>query len=339
MEPLSISQTGFIEALLKLLRERESFVVTSHARPDGDAIGSALGMMHLLEGMGKQVTVAFADPLPAIYRWLPGAERIQSTLPVTAPDAAILLECDRVERTGFDPVDFKRMGAELTINVDHHLSGRPFADFNWIDPQACAVGAMVYDLAASEIAVASGVEITVAMATCLYTAVMTDTGSFSYPSTCAGTFAMVGHLVERGANPSGIAHAVYFSNPASKIRLLGAALSNMRIEKLNAGGEVAWSWITQQEMERAGADVEDCEGVVNYLIGIAGVQVAVFLRELPEGTQFRLSLRSQGDVDVARVAERFGGGGHRIASGCTLDGPLESAMACLVAELRLGRNG
>ena len=334
MQPLTISQTDSIAALLGLLRERKSFVVTSHARPDGDAIGSALGMMHLLEGMGKQVTVAFADALPAIYRWLPGEERIERALPATAPDAVILLECDRVERTGFDPADFERMGAELTINIDHHLSGRTFADFNWIDPQACAVGAMVYDLA-----VASGVEITGAMATCLYTAVMTDTGSFSYPSTCAGTFAMAGHLVERGANPSGIAHEVYFSNPASKIRLLGAALSNMRIEKLDAGGEVAWSWITQQEMERAGADVEDCEGVVNYLIGIAGVQVAVFLRELPEGTQFRLSLRSQGEVDVARVAERFGGGGHRIASGCTLDGPLESAMASLLAELRLGRNG
>jgi phosphoesterase RecJ-like protein len=330
MQPLTISQTGSIETLLKLLRERESFVVTSHARPDGDAIGSALGLMHLLEGMGKQVTVAFADAIPGIYRWLPGVERIQSTLPAQAPDAAILLECDRVERTGFDPVDFERMGAELTINVDHHLSGRPFAEFNWIDPQASAVGAMVYD-----VAVASGVEITAAMATCLYTAVMTDTGSFSYPSTCAGTFAMVGHLVERGANPSAIAHAVYFSNPASKIRLLGAALSNMRIDRLKAGGEIAWSWITQEEMERAGADVEDCEGVVNYLIGIAGVEVAVFLREVPEGAQFRLSLRSQGSVDVATVAERFGGGGHRIASGCTLDGPLESAMARLMAELEL----
>jgi phosphoesterase RecJ-like protein len=318
-----------IAALLPLLHARESFVVTSHARPDGDAIGSALGLMHLLDGMGKRVTVAFADPIPVIYRGLPGVERIQVALPVATPvpDAAILLECDGFERTGFERAAFDRMGAGLTINIDHHLSGKTFASFNWIDPEACAVGAMIYDLA-----VASGTEITADMATCLYTAVLTDTGSFTYPSTVAATFALAEHLVKRGADANRIAQAVYFSNPPSKIRLLGAALGNMQIE-----GSVSWSWITQAEMARAGAEVEDCEGVVNYLIGIAGVEAAVFLRELPSRKEFRLSLRSKGEVDVAQVAERFGGGGHRNASGCTLDGPLDEAIERIVAELRLDR--
>jgi phosphoesterase RecJ-like protein len=245
----------------------------------------------------------------------------------SAPDTAILLECDSFERTGFERLAFERMDAGLTINIDHHLSGKLFAGFNWIDPEACAVGAMIYDLA-----VASGTEITAGMATCLYTAVLTDTGSFTYPSTVATTFALAEHLVERGADANRIAQAVYFSNPPSKIRLLGAALGNMQIE-----GSVAWSWVTQAEMARAGAEVEDCEGVVNYLIGIAGVEAAVFLRELPSRTEFRLSLRSKGEVDVAQVAECFGGGGHRNASGCTLHGPLNEAIERIVTELRPNR--
>ena len=315
---------------MELIAPRQSFLVTSHARPDGDALGSALGLMHLLDGMGKQVTVAFDDPIPAIYSWLPGVERIQRVL-ASAPDAAIVLECDRIERTGFELQAFTAMQAGLLINIDHHLSGRPFADFNWIDPEACAVGAMIYDLA-----VASGAKITPAMATCLYTAVLTDTGAFTYPSTTAATFALAEHLVESGADPSAIARKVYSSNRAAKIRALSVALGTMQIEN-----GVAWAWITVEQMEQTGAVVEDCEGIVNYLIGIEEVEVAVFFRELetdpahegPAGGQFRLSLRSKGKVDVAEVAARFGGGGHRDASGCTVEGPLEIAVSRLMAEL------
>jgi phosphoesterase RecJ-like protein len=313
-----------IAEILALLRGRQNFLITSHTRPDGDAIGSALGMMHLLEGMGKQAVVAFADPIPRGYAMLPGVERIMHALPEAAPDAIVLLECDRFARTGFDVADFERIGDAFTINIDHHRSGKKFASYNWIDPEAPAVGAMVYDLA-----VASGVAITPGMATCLYTAVLTDTGSFTYQSTTAATFALAAHLVERGADANEIAQAIYFSNPASKIRLLGAALRNVKIK-----GGVAWSWVTQPEMDEAGAEVEDCEGVVNYLIGIADVEAAAFLREQPGETAYRLSLRSKGDVDVAAVAESFGGGGHRNASGCNAEGTLEQVIARIVPALR-----
>jgi len=316
-----VLQADSIAALLTLIRERQSFLITSHARPDGDAIGSAVGLMHLLDALGKDVQVAFADPIPLIYGYLPGVTRIVHSLPTEPPDAAILLECDSIARTGFDYIP-----AKLTINIDHHKSGRDFADFNWIDSQASAVGAMLYDLA-----VASGVEISAAMATCLYTAVLTDTGSFTYSATTAKTFALAEHLVASGANAHEIAQAIYFSNPPSKIRVLGLALNNMVLD-----GEVAHAWITQEEMARAGAVPEDCEGVVNYLIGIAGIETAAFLRELPAVNgelEYRTSLRSKGSVDVSAVAERFGGGGHRNASGCTLPGPLDTARARVVAEL------
>ncbi len=309
-----------IARILRILRDHQSFLITSHARPDGDAIGSALGLMHLLEPMGKHVTVAFADRIPTMYRCLPRIERIVPDLPADVPEIAILLECDSIERTGFAAIE-----AGMTVNIDHHQSGRTFADFNWIDPAACAVGTMIYDLA-----IASGEEITPEMASCLYTALLTDTGSFTFACTDAATFGVAEHLLERGADSTGIAQAIYFSNPESKLRLLGAALSNLEVD-----GEIAWTFVTHDDMERAGAIVEDCEGIVNYLISILGVRAAVFLRELPSGNRFRLNLRSKGTVDVAEVAERFGGGGHRNASGCTIDGPLTDAVPQLVADLHL----
>jgi phosphoesterase RecJ-like protein len=168
------------------------------------------------------------------------------------------------------------------------------------------------------------------MASCLYAAVLTDTGAFTFACTDAFTFGLAEHLLERGADSTGIAQSIYFSHPESKVRLLGISLSNLEVD-----GEVAWTYVTLDDMERTNAIVEDCEGIVNYLISILGVRAAVFLRELPDGNRFRLNLRSKGSVDVAEVAERFGGGGHRNASGCTIDGPITHAAHVLVRELHL----
>jgi len=309
-----------IFALLCLLRERQTFLISSHARPDGDAIGSSLALMHLLESMGKDVVVAFSDPVPESFQCLAGVDRIVHELPDFTPDAAVLLECECVQRTGFPSID-----AHFTINIDHHLSGRNYADFNWIDPKACAVGAMIYDLAR-----AAEVPISKAMADCLYAAVLTDTGSFNYPGTTAATFELAAHLVDCGTSPNLIAQRMYFSNPVSKLRLLGAVLSNMQVRD-----GISWSVITLADMERTGASVEDCEGVVNHLIGIDEVEAAVLLRQQPERSEFRLSLRSKGsgNVDVSAVAECFGGGGHRNASGCTLTGTVEDVTDRILSAL------
>ncbi len=314
-----------IEALLEAFRASPRFILTSHARPDGDALGSVLALAEILDQLGRQTDVVFADPIPLIYKTLPNVQRIHHK-PSAADIAdhsipAILLECDGIARTGLLGLENRPL-----INIDHHASGRNFASVNWIDEHACAVGAMVY-----RIALAAKVEITPSMATCLYTSILSDTGAFTYSCTNADTFALVHDLALHGASPSKIARDVYFSNPASKIRLLGAALSNLQCD-----GKVAWAWVTRQEMERAGADAEDCEGVVNYLISIAGVESAVFLRELPDVNEFRLSIRSKGKIDVARVAESFGGGGHRSASGCTVGGPLGVATERILTQLRNG---
>jgi bifunctional oligoribonuclease and PAP phosphatase NrnA len=318
-----------IAVLLETFRSTSHFLITSHARPDGDAIGSVLALAEILDQLGCEADIVLADPVPFIYRNLPGVDRIRIAASAgngnkpTGDDntAVIILECDSIERTGLQGLQGRRL-----INIDHHASGRHFASVNWIDENACAVAELIHRLA-----IAAKVNITPSMATCLYTAILSDTGSFTYSSTNAKTFAMAHSLAMHGASPGQIASEVYYSNPASKIRLLGAALSNMQCD-----GPVAWTWVTSADMAFTGADAEDCEGVVSYLIGIAGVELAVFLRELDSTGQFRLSIRSKGKVDVAQIAESFGGGGHRSASGCTLDGPLSSATERILAQLRTG---
>lgn len=313
------SNAALIDPLLQVFRSTPHFLLTSHARPDGDAVGSVLALSGILEQMGCEVDIILADPVPLIYRSLPGVERIRRASTVAAGVPCILLECDGVERTGI-----AGLTGRLLINIDHHASGRPFGALNWIDPQACAVGAMIY-----QIAEASGAKITAEIATCLYTAILSDTGAFTYDGTDAATFALARDLTVSGAHPGQIARDIYFSSPESKIRLLGAALSRMRRE-----GQIAWSWITLQDLQDASAEVEDCEGVINHLIGVTGVEAAVFLREVPDSDRYRLSIRSKGALDVAKIAEHFGGGGHRTASGCTMTGPLEEAAERIVAQLR-----
>ncbi len=309
---------GAIAAILATFHAHERFLITSHARPDGDAIGSSLGAMYLLQALGKQVVVALADPVPRTFARLPGADRIVHIQPAMAAEVALVLECDSVARTGFD-----HLAAPLTVNIDHHRSGKAYATVNWIDPTAAAVGAMLYDLA-----VAAGVAISPAFATCLYAALLTDTVRFTIPSLTAETFALANRLMSLGADAAGVAEAVYHSVPPARMRVLGIALHHLQIE-----GPIAWSAVTLREIEVAGAVVEDCEDIVNYIIGIDGVCAGAFFRELQKD-RYRVSLRSKGRVDVAAVAERLGGGGHQNASGCTVEGPLSDLASQLTAALR-----
>jgi phosphoesterase RecJ-like protein len=308
-----------IDAVLEVVRRGRRFVICSHARPDGDAVGAMLACRLMLSQMGKHAELISADPVPQIYRGLPCAETIrQAGRLVGGYDAVILLECDGIARSRLQGLDDR-----FLVNIDHHASGRAFADVNWIDVDACAVAEMIYRLAKN-----AGVEVTPEMAACLYTGLLTDTGSFCYEGTDAHSFELARELVQCGADPAAIAREVYFSNPQSKMMLLGAALSNLRRE-----GRLAWLWVTHADMRRTGAAEEDCEGIVNYAIGIAGVEAAVLLRELPDG-RMRLSLRSKGRLDVAAIAAGFGGGGHLHAGGCTLEGPLESATTRILDTMK-----
>ena len=310
-----------LDRVLQEIRGRRHFVVTSHARPDGDAIGSALACGQILRRMGKQADVVMHDGVPRIYQNLPFADRVIQADVAPSSDAAIVLECDSIKRTLLGGLEDR-----FLISIDHHVSARNFAHVNWIDSSAMATAELVYRMARL-----AGVPIDPDIATCLYTALMTDTGSFMFEGVNEHTFALARELVLAGADPARCARHIYFGHSTAKLRLLGAALSNLHRE-----GPLAWIWVTQEQMERFGAREEDCEGLVNYALSIGDVQVAIFFRELPD-QRWRVSLRSKGEVNVSTVAEHFGGGGHKCASGCSLEGPLSAAVAQVIERLRAER--
>ena len=306
-----------IERVLQEIRARRRFVVTSHARPDGDGIGSALACGQILRIMGKDADVVMHDGVPRIYQNLPFADRVIQSDAVPANDAVILLECDSIKRTLLEGLE-----RCFLINIDHHASGRNFAHINWIDSRVMATAELVFRLARL-----ACVPVDRDIATCLYTALMTDTGSFMFEGTNEHTFTVARELVLAGADPASCARPIYFGHSTAKLRLLGAALSNLHRE-----GPLAWIWVTQEQMHRLGAREEDCEGLVNYALSMADVQVAIFFRELPDA-RYRVSIRSKGEVSVSPVAEHFGGGGHKCASGCSVDGPLAVAVSRIVERL------
>jgi bifunctional oligoribonuclease and PAP phosphatase NrnA len=307
-----------LDRVLQEIRIRRRFVVTSHARPDGDGIGSALACGQILRMMGKDAEVVMHDGVPRIYQNLPFADRAIQSNTVPENDAVILLECDGVRRTMLEGLE-----ECFLINIDHHVSGRNFGHINWIDSSVMATAELVFRLARL-----ACIPVDRDIATCLYTALMTDTGSFMFEGTNEQTFAVARELVLAGADPAQCARHIYFGHSTAKMRLLGTALSSLHRE-----GPLAWIWVTQEQMTRFAAREEDCEGLVNYALSIAEVQVAIFFRELPDG-RYRISLRSKGEVNVSTVAEHFGGGGHKCASGCSVDGPLALAVAQIVERLR-----
>jgi phosphoesterase RecJ-like protein len=308
-----------LDEVLNEIERRQKFILTSHARPDGDAVGSTLACAQILRSMGKQATVVLSDGVPTVYGPLPFADTVlRDTTQAPDAEAAIILECDSVARTRLTGLE-----RHYLINIDHHATARPFANVNWIDPNACATAEMIFRLARE-----AGVKISPEVATCLYTAVLTDTGSFCFPGTNEETFALAQELVRCGADPVRIAHYVYFSTHISKMRLLGAALNNLQRD-----GSLVWMHVDRGTMEHLQASEEDCEGLVNYALAIQGIEVALFFREQPDA-RFRVSLRSKGAVNVALVAEAMGGGGHSCASGCAAEGPLPVALAQVLEQLR-----
>ena len=316
------------EQIEAFLRAGAGLEVTSPARPAGDALGSLLAFAGILDQLGITCDLVLADPVPQVYGTLPGVGRIRVAPAIEAAHygGAVVLECGNLERTGM-----RGLEALPVFNLDHHFTGEAYGTLNWIDWDACAVAVLVYRLAQM-----LPVDVTPAMATCLYTAVFTDTGAFTYPGTASSSFSVASELIALGADADAVAHDVLYSVSAAQIRLLGTALSRMQILDT-----VAWSYVMQQDLADVGATDEDSEGTVTYLISIAGVHAALFLRELPTEPgmpmRFRVSLRSKSTLDVSAVAAMCGGGGHRTAAGCVLTGNLRDTVDLLLAGIERER--
>jgi phosphoesterase RecJ-like protein len=306
--------------ILRFIADHERFVVTSHARPDGDSIGSALALALGLESLGKTADVFGADPHPRPFGSLPAIDKIKVTDRVEGPyDGVLILECNDLKRPGLEGLD-----QYFVVNIDHHLNTNPFGDLNWVDSSAAAVGELIYHLL-----LAIDAPITPNIAINLYVAIFTDTGSFQYSNTSAKTFSIVADLVHRGARPSSVAQSIHMTQPQERIKLLGRLLNTLEI---HSSGKIASITLTQQMLEETGASPNDIEGMANYPLSINGVDMAAFFRQEPDGS-FRVSLRSQESHDVSMVARLFGGGGHKNAAGLSVDGPLEAAVVKVIGEL------
>jgi len=286
-------------------------------RPDGDGIGSSLGLYWLLKSLGKNAEVIACDEIPGAYQELPGVEDIRRVKAIDKQyDAVFIIECSDAFRPGITDLE-----KEFTVNIDHHATSEHFGTINWIDSTASAVGEMIYNLCK-----AIGGRITTEIAECLYMALVTDTGSFHYSNTTDRTLKVASELLKSGAKPAKIAEAVYNSYPWSRIELMRHVLATV---KRDPSGLVASMRQTLEMRKNAGAVDGDNNGFVNIPLAAKEVEAVVYTREVGPD-EYRVSLRSKGNINVAKVAEKFGGGGHKNAAGCRAVGDWDEIEAKLV---------
>lgn len=311
---------GSLGEVVAALCAHQTFVLTSHARPDGDAVGSTLALAIALESIGKRVTMVLRDPIPTPYRTFPEVSRVVIGDRVDVPaDAAVLLECSERDRPGLAGLDRYPL-----INIDHHLGNRMYGAANWFDPSAAACGEQVADLID-----ALGVPWTRAIAEHLYLAIATDTGSFRYGSMSKRTFDIVGRIAASGVSTAELSRQIFDSFTIGRVKLTGAILNAM---ELHHNGRLALLRFDDALLARCGAHTDDTEGLVNLPLGAREV-VAVALFKQQDDRTFRLSLRSKGHVDVRGVAGLWKGGGHTNASGCTIVGAFDEVRTAVVGAM------
>jgi len=293
-----------------VIRRGQRFIVASHARPDGDAIGSAMAMALALRALGKQATVVTDGVPPAFLQPFPEVAGIQITTAVTGTfDAALIMECSDLARTGVRGLD-----RSPVMNIDHHPGNKVYGAVNWIDESAAACGEMACTLID-----ALGVALSPEIATHVYLAILTDTGSFHFSHLSPRTYEIARRCVEAGANPQWIATTHYDSNNLARVRIFGAVMNAMVIADQ---GRVALLSITRKTMDDLGGTSDDLEGLINFPLTVKDIAAVAFFKEAGD-QDWRVSLRSKGNVDTGAIARQFGGGGHTNASGCSAKGTLD----------------
>jgi len=321
--------TAGVEEVLTELRSRERFLLTAHEGPDGDALGSLLGMHHLLGQLGKDSVMFMAAkefPLPVEYRFLPLEEVFHEPPADMADRAVIFLDCGNIDRM---PVDFLSDGDNFRINIDHHHDNTRFGDVNLVEIGASSTAEIVYDLA-----LALGAEITPEIASALYVGLITDTGKFMYENTNARTHRIAAELIEAGVAVDETYRRLYEHVPIEKLRLLSRALEGIR---RYCGDRLIVSYITASDYEASNAGEEMTEGIIDHLRSIEGTKVAALIRD--QGDRGRaarkVSLRSSGgEMDVSAMARAHGGGGHKRAAGFSTDLELEELVSFLCGEVK-----
>jgi phosphoesterase RecJ-like protein len=317
-----------LERVSAELRARDRFLLTAHEGPDGDALGSLLGMHHLLTQLGKDSVMFLASkefPLPIEYRFLPLEEVFHEAPADMADRTVIFLDCGNIDRM---PVDFLTAGGNDVINIDHHHDNTRFGDFNLVDVDASCTAEIVYNLA-----VLFGATISREMASALYVGLITDTGKFMYENTGADTHRVAAALIEAGVDIDDTYRRLYEHVPIEKLRLVARALDGIQ---RHCDDRLVLTYITAADYEATGAGEEMTEGVIDHLRSIDGTKVAAVIRDLGERGRAarKVSLRSsEGDVDVSAIARKNGGGGHKRAAGFSTDLELDELVEFLCGEV------
>jgi len=299
-----------LTAIADVIRRAGSVLIATHVFPDGDALGSQIGLGHVLEKMGKKVILYGEEEVSYLYDFLPCCERLVTTIPPASEvDCAVALDCGDSLRLG--AAERELLGFEPFIVIDHHAGHKNFGTLRWVEPGRASTGEMVYELIR-----AMGGELTHEAAFCLFTAIVSDTGSFKYASVTADTFRIAADLVAMGVNPEEVSGKLFDNFSERRLHLLQSVLSTLEIY---GGGRAALITATKKMFELTGTAPCDTETFINYPRSLASVKVAVFLKETDDAIS--VSMRSKGSAyDVAKVARKFGGGGHRNAAGCKFRG-------------------
>lgn len=312
--------------LIKLIEQSSSFVITGHINPDGDSIGSCLGLALGLKKSGKKnVTVVMKDPVPETLAFLPSAKNVKQVPPKEC-DLFLMLDCNTLERTGF-----KSISAKNNVILDHHVLPASNARSAFhrslaecvIDTGSAATGMMVYNLLK-----ALKIDIDKNIASCLYAAIIVDTGGFKYSNVSPESLKIASHLVEAGAKPWNISKEIYENKPFRSMKLLGLSLATLEREN-----GVAWISSTRSMFKKTGAEEGNCEDFVDFPRKVKGVEVAVFFRHNGPNS-YKVSLRSKGKVNVQKIAKSFGGGGHAPAAGCRIKGSLKEVKKKVLQAIR-----
>lgn len=318
-----------IEQILRLIARSQTILVASHESPDGDAIGSTLALSNALREMGKEVVAYNRDRSPHEYTFLPGYDTVVNLVDDAQRfDAGFVLDAGDLSRAG----SWIRERCSLLVNIDHHPYSEDFGDIYYVDTEACATGILIYRLLQS-----AGHKISLDVATCIYTSILSDSGSFRYSNANPEAFQVAGQMVGAGVDPWSIASGLYENQDEVRLRLLALALPTLRVSDCGLYASVA---VTLDMYAASGAEETDTDRFINYPRSIRGVEVAIFFRQLAKD-RFKVGFRSKGSIDVGALARAMHGGGHHNAAGATVDGNLESVqswvydrVATLLAEHR-----
>jgi phosphoesterase RecJ-like protein len=302
-----------LEEAATAIKRHDNFVLTTHINPDGDALGSLMGLGLALLNAGKNAVMIMPHPVSVAFQFMPGSRHIQKTVDLLARfDVGITLDCTDITRAGEEAQEVLQRAGKL-LNIDHHISNQYFGDLNVVDPQAAATGEIIYDLLLK-----AKMPITSEIATNLYTAIITDTGSFQHQNTTAKCLRTAALLLDCGAAHRVVQQHLYEQRSLESLRLLARGLESL---SLNKEGTVAWMTISRDSLYSSGATVDDSEGLIDYVKSLKGVEVGIVFKEV-NPSEIKVSFRSNNYLDVNRLAAHFGGGGHERAAGCTINGEL-----------------